>query len=56
MFLLSHEEKCPWLELSMGGQPWRAPWPVMGELAREGREEEGEGERWARLGGAYRSP
>jgi hypothetical protein len=27
-----------------------APWPIMGELAGEGRE--GEGERWVRLGGA----
>jgi hypothetical protein len=27
-----------------------APWPVMGELAREGREGEGERERWAWLG------
>jgi hypothetical protein len=31
----------------MEGQPW----PVMGELDGEEREGEGEGERWARLGG-----
>jgi predicted metal-binding transcription factor (methanogenesis marker protein 9) len=29
-----------------------APWPVMGELVGEGREGEGEGERWAWLGGS----
>jgi hypothetical protein len=28
-----------------------APWPVMGELAGEGREGEWEVERWVRLGG-----
>jgi hypothetical protein len=45
-FWLSHEEKRPWLELSMEGQPW----PVIGELAGEGREGKWRGERWARLG------
>jgi hypothetical protein len=28
-----------------------APWPAMGVLTGEGREEEGEGERWVRLEG-----
>jgi hypothetical protein len=34
-----------------------APWPVMGELAGEGREGEGEGQRgrgWGRQGGMAR--
>jgi hypothetical protein len=31
----------------------RAPWPAMGELTGEGREEEGERERWGvAVGGA----
>jgi hypothetical protein len=28
-----------------------APWPAMGVLTEEGREGEGEGERWERLEG-----
>jgi hypothetical protein len=29
-----------------------APWPIIGDLARVGREGEGKGERWAQLGSA----
>jgi hypothetical protein len=55
-FLSSHEEKWPWLELSMGGGHDRS-WSSMGahgELAGEGKEGgrgEGEGARgWGRHG------
>jgi hypothetical protein len=54
-FWLSHEEKQPWLELSMGGghgQSWSFKGGTMGELTGEGREEEGVGERWVMLRGA----
>jgi hypothetical protein len=52
-FWLSHEEKRPWLELSMEGQPW----PVMGELAGEGREGKWRGRGghgWGARGGCRR--
>jgi hypothetical protein len=41
-FWLSHEEKCPCLELSMGGQPWpelelhSQPWGSSPEREGEG--------------------
>jgi hypothetical protein len=56
-FWLSHEEKCPCLELSMGGQPWpelelhSQPWGSSPE-----REGEGEGERGGGVGGAAVRP
>jgi hypothetical protein len=54
-FWLSHEEKCPCLELSMGGQPWpelelhSQPWGSSPE-----REGEGEGEGGGVGGAAVR--
>jgi hypothetical protein len=63
LFWLSHVEKRPWLELSMGGGPdrsWSSMGGTMGELAGEGRGE-GEGETgqlgawlgWGRHGGCH---
>jgi hypothetical protein len=46
-FLLSHEEKRHWLELSMGGGygwSWSFNGGAMGELTGEGREGEGVGQ------------
>jgi hypothetical protein len=46
-FWLSHEEKQPWLELSMGGGhgwSWSFKGGAMGELTGEGREGEGVGQ------------
>jgi hypothetical protein len=48
-FSLSHEEKWPWLELSMGGghgRSWSSMRGAMGELVGKGREGEGEGAAW----------
>jgi hypothetical protein len=52
---LSHKEKTTLVRALHGRAAMTrvgAPWPVMGELAGEGREGEGEGERWAWLGGS----
>jgi hypothetical protein len=54
-FWLSHEEKQPWLELSMGGghgRSWSLKGGAMGVLTGERREGEGEGERRVQLLGA----